>query len=300
MKKVLITGANGFIGRSCLPLLQKRGYEIYALSSKKPSSLENGIQWIQCNLLYSDTVNQLMSSLKPTHLLHLAWITVPGALWKSLDNLTWLKVSLDLIKSFALNEGKRAVIAGTCAEYDWGANEFIEGKTPCLPRTIYGSSKLALHLLLESLAKEIGFSQAWGRLFYLYGPHEHPQRFVPSVINGLLKKQPVPCSHGNQIRDFLHVQDVADAFVTLLDKEVQGVVNIGSGVGISLRQMIEKIIAKLGDKELIQFDALTVPSDDPVSLVANVKRLNEELNWRPKYGLEEGLKETISWWKNEL
>lgn len=299
MKKVLVTGASGFIGRHCLSLLKARGYDVYAISSKAQSSL-NGIQWVQCDLLNNGDIKGLMATIKPSYLLHMAWVTTPGKLWGSNDNLTWLKASIDLIEAFALHGGKRAVFAGTCAEYDWSAAEFVEGKTLCLPRNVYGASKLALHLLLDSLSKQFGFSQAWGRIFYLYGPYEHPQRFVPAVIRGLLQKMPIPCSHGNQIRDFLHVQDVAAAFAALLDSEVQGIVNIGSGVGVSLKKVIETITERLGGHHLIQYDAMPVPQDDPPQLIANTKRLNEEVRWSPNYTFEEGINEAISWWSEEL
>lgn len=299
MKKVLVTGASGFIGRHCLPLLKKRGYEIYALSSKAIQST-NDIHWIQCDLLQSNFLHELLETIRPTYLLHLAWNATPGKFWTALDNLDWLKASISLLKAFVLQGGKRVVMAGTCAEYDWGASLLSEKETACLPHSLYGTSKLALHLLLQSLAQQIGFSQAWGRIFYLYGPHEYPQRFIPAIIKGLLQKAPIPCSHCNQIRDFLYVEDVADAFVTLLESEVQGAVNIASGVGISLKQVIKKLTEQLGGEELLQFGTLSPPPNDPAQMIATTQRLSDELQWRPRFTLEEGLMRTIHWSKESL
>lgn len=300
MKKVLVTGATGFIGRHSIPLLKDRGYEVYAVSSKEPQVSSDGVHWIQLDLLMGDGFNELFATVKPSHLLHFAWTTEPGKYWSSKDNLSWLKASIDLVQSFALHGGKRAIFSGTCAEYDWGVLEFKEYATPCLPQTLYGTCKLALQMVLEALAKEMGLSQAWGRIFHLYGPHEYPQRFVPAIIKGLLQKQPVPCSHGNQIRDFLHVQDVADAFIALLDSEVQGIVNIGSGEGVTLKQVIHKITEQLGSLDQIQFDALPAPKNDPISLVPDTTRLRNELGWRPQFDLEKGLADTIAWWEGKI
>jgi nucleoside-diphosphate-sugar epimerase len=296
VKTVLVTGATGFIGSHCLPLLKERGYQIYATSSKSFSTVSEGVNWVKCNLLVED-IGKLCASIRPTHLLHFAWVTEPGVYWRSKDNLLWLKAGIDLMQAFALHGGERAVFSGTCAEYDWSASTFEEHITPCLPHTLYGSSKLALQGMLGAYAKEVGLSAAWGRIFYLYGTGEYAQRFVPAVINGLLQKKPIPCSHGNQIRDFLHVQDVADAFVTLLDSQLQGAVNIGSGVGVTLKQVIAKITERLGGADLLQWDALKAPAGEPDSLVATTKRLNSELGWSPKLGLEEGLNKAIAWWK---
>lgn len=300
MKKVLITGATGFIGRNCLPSLKKSGFEIYAISSKpQENGSDGGVNWTQMDLLHNG-IKELVDQIKPTHLLHLAWVTTPGQYWTSLDNLGWLTSSIDLLEAFATGGGKRAVMAGTCAEYDWNETEFSESKTLCRPRSLYGSSKLALHLLLESLAKQMGFSQAWGRIFYPYGPHEYTARFIPTIINGVLKKESIPCSHGNQIKDFLHVEDVANAFVSLLESEVQGAINIGSGEGLPLRKVIEQITDLLGGKEWIHFDAIPARKDEPTRLVADVTRLKRELQWKQKYNLEEGLCQTIAWWKKEI
>lgn len=296
MKRVLVTGASGFIGRHCLPLLKEKGYEVYAVSSKVSKGAIEGVHWIQFDLLGSECIKEMLAAIKPSHLLHFAWIATPGSYWRSKDNLRWLKASMDLLEAFALQGGKRAVFSGTCAEYDWNSLEFDEGAL-CLPKSLYGSSKLALQLIVEALAKEIGFSQAWGRIFYLYGPYEYPERFVPSIIQGLLQKKSIPCSHGNQIRDFLHVKDVADAFATLLDSDVQGVVNIGSGVGVSIKEVIQKITCRLGEQDLVRFGALQSPLGDPASLVPNTARLKNELGWSPHFSLEEGLEDTISWWK---
>jgi nucleoside-diphosphate-sugar epimerase len=155
-------------------------------------------------------------------------------------------------------------------------------------------------MVLESLCKEIGVSQSWGRIFHLYGPHEHAQRFVPTIIKGLLQKNDVPCSHGEQIRDFLHVYDVADAFAALLESSVEGVVNIGSGQGIALKHVIHKIAERMGGIDRIQFGALSAPKNDPASLVPDTTRLRQELGWRPQFDLEHGLADAISWWESKL
>lgn len=296
MKKVLLTGATGFIGRHCLPLLLEKGYEVHAVSSKKVEKTLSTANWHQANLLESAQVHELLAKVQPTHLLHFAWFAVPGKYWTSLENFRWVQGSLDLLSAFVYNGGKRVVMAGTCAEYNWNYGYCSEGVTPLSPATVYGICKHSLQMMLDAFAKQTGVSAAWGRIFFVYGPHEHPSRLVPSVIHSLMKGEPVLCSHGNQIRDFLYVEDVADAFIELLESEVAGEINIASGNPVSLKDIIYKVAAQFKRVELIQLGAIPSPANEAPLLVANSNRLKNEVGWQQKYDLKEGLERTISWY----
>jgi nucleoside-diphosphate-sugar epimerase len=300
MKKVLITGATGFIGRHCLPSLLEAGYEVYAVSSKTSTSKLPNLHWHRADLLDSEQVSALIAEVRPTQLLHFAWFTAPGEYWNSLENLRWVRASLDLLQAFASYGGRRVVMAGTCAEYDWQYGYCSEQVTPLAPATLYGTCKHSLQIMLEASVRQTGLSAAWGRIFFLYGPHEHPDRLISSVICSLLKGEPARCSHGNQIRDFLYVEDVADAFTALLGSNVTGPVNVASGCPISLRNIIYKIAEKIDRKDLIQLGAVPALANEPPLLVADVSRLKNEVGWLPKYNLDRGLEQTIAWWRSHL
>jgi nucleoside-diphosphate-sugar epimerase len=299
MKRALITGATGFIGRHCLPLLVARGYEVYAVSSWRITANESNIHWHQADLLDSPQVATLIAEVQPSYLLHFAWYTVPGKYWTSTENLRWVQASIGLLREFARHGGQRVVMAGTCAEYDWRYGYCSEAATPLAPVTFYGICKHSLQLMLAAFSKQTGLSAAWGRIFFLFGPHEHPDRLVAYVIRSLLREEPARCSHGSQIRDFLYVQDVAEAFVALLESEVSGPVNIASGQPVTLRELIHRIAAKFNRNDLVELDAVPTSPDEPPLLVADVRRLHDEVGWAPKYDLDTGLDQTIDWWKHE-
>lgn len=297
MKRVLITGATGFIGRHCLLPLALSGYEVHALSSKTHHRNPDNIEWHVADLLKPDRASQIIDTIKPTHLLHFAWCTEPGAYWTSIDNLLWVRSSLTLLHAFLESGGQRAVMAGTCAEYDWRYGFCSEQVTPLEPRFLYGACKNSLQLILLTLAKQTGLSAAWGRIFFAYGPHEHPARLIPSIVRPLLKGDVAPCSHGSYIRDYLFVVDLANAFVALLNSLVTGPVNVASGRPVLLREMIEETARLLGRPELVQWGALPSQDDEPELLVADVRRLTREVGWQPQYGLQAGLARTIDWWR---
>lgn len=298
MKRVIVTGATGFMGRAALPALIERSYEVHAVSRLPGPAASPGITWHQADLFDADAPAGLIERIKPTHLLHFAWDTSPGKYWTSVDNLSWLAASLKLTAEFAARGGQRLVTAGTCAEYSWDHGVCIERRTPLEPATLYGTAKHALRLVSEAFAATAGLSAAWGRVFYLFGPHENSQRLVPSVVRALMNGRTIACSHGEQVRDFLYVQDVADAFAALLDGEVSGPVNIASGEPVKIKDIILRLADMIGaDRALIKLGEVAVPANDPELLLADIRRLRDEVGWSPKYTLTAGLEQTIDWYK---
>ena len=300
VKRVLVTGATGFIGSHCLNSLLQRDYEVHAVSTNSERKTESSIVWHQADLLDSLSGARLMDELRPTHLLHLAWYVVPGKLISSDLNFDWVGSSMQLLRHFQRQGGRRVVMSGSSYEYDWSYGYCHESRTPTVPNTVYGACKHALDVMVQAFCSTHGLSHAWPRVFFLYGPNEHPDRLVSSVIRSVLQGQEARCSHGRQIRDYLHVQDVAEAIVSVLDSGIEGSVNIGSGTAVTLREMILTIGRALGREDLIKLGAIPSRANDAPLVVADIERLLKEVKWRPRFSMEEGLNHTIEWWRQNL
>lgn len=304
MSRVLITGGGGFIGRHCLPFLCERDMEVHAVTSPRRSleGLPQGprIVWHQADLLDNKAVSSLVEAVRPTHLLHLAWHTTPIECWTSDANLDWIASSLHLLRCVVEAGGRRVVMTGSCAEYDWSAGLCSEAATPLVPTTLYGSCKQALFQVSGAFADKHDIEWSWGRIFYVYGPHEHRQRLVPSVICSLLHKQKAICSQGRHKRDFLYVEDVARALVCLLDSQVTGAVNIGSGTALAIRDLALSIGEQLGSPELVQLGAEERPDGESPLVVADITRLKSEIGFSPRFDIATGIGESIDWWRREL
>ena len=296
--KVLVTGGSGFIGQYCLAQLHAKGYEVHAVSSV-PRPHTPAVQWHQASLLDLEQTRSLVRSVKPSHLLHLAWYTRHGKYWTAPENLNWVQGSLALMQEFSESGGERLVTAGTCAEYDWSHGTCIENQTPLVPATLYGSYKHALQLMQHAWCQQNSLPGAWGRVFSLYGPAEYPDRLVASVIRALLRGEVATCGNGSLVRDYSHAEDVAAAFVSILEGSVVGPVNIGSGDAVSLHDLVEKIALKLGGSSLIKFRPPSlVPSSEPTVLLPDITRL-AATGWKRKFDLDSGLDDTIAWWRQQ-
>ena len=239
-----------------------------------------------------------MDTVQPTHLLHLAWFVVPGRLITAAENFDWVMSSLQLLQRFADLGGGRALMCGSAYEYDWRYGYCSEELTPRGPTTVYGACKSALYEMASAMSEQRQLT-AWSRPFFLYGPREHPDRLVASVARKLLRDEPAPTSHGRQIRDYLHVQDVADALVAILTSDMVGPVNIGSGVPVTIGEVVQTVGRLIGREDLVQLGALAARANDAPMVVADPTRLRSELGWQPQFGLSDGLADTIAWWRQQ-
>lgn len=303
MSRVLLTGAGGFIGAHTVGPLLRAGHDVHAISRNPPvggiSSAPDRVVWHTLDLTDPIAAPKLIREIGADSLIHLAWYVEHGSYWRSSENLVWVEATLRLLRAFAAAGGRRAVLAGTCAEYEWAASRGVydEGDTPLVPATLYGAAKHATYVVAERFAETEDFSLAWGRIFMPYGPGEVGARLVPSVAQALLAGYEARVSDGSQVRDFMYVQDVACAFAALLDSEVQGAVNVASGRSCTIREMVSAIADEIGAAELVRWGAVPTREGEPPALVADVRRLREEVGFVPAVDLQEGARRTVDWWR---
>jgi nucleoside-diphosphate-sugar epimerase len=301
MSGVLVTGAGGFIGLPMVTELVRCGLEVHALTSRARAPQIGGVRWHRVDLLREESLAATVAQIEPRELVHLAWHTKPEDVWRSVENLLWVGRSLNLVRAFAHAGGRRLLMIGSCAEYDWSsaAEPLSEVRSNLLPASLYGASKDALRRVVGVYAEQEGIELAWGRPFFLYGPREASARLVPSVVRSLLAGEPVATSSGKQVRDYMYVQDVALAVVALLRSGVVGEVNIASGIGVSVGEILDKLAHLIGSPELIRRGGLADRPGEPPMLVADVARLRDEVGFHSRWSLDEGLAATVGWWERQ-
>jgi nucleoside-diphosphate-sugar epimerase len=288
--RVVVTGGGGFIGREAVAVLQGQGADVHLLG-RAPAG--EGVTPHVIDLLAQDPA-PLLHAIAPTHLLHLAWYAEPGKFWQAPENLDWVAASLRLVRGFAAAGGRRAAFAGSCTEYDWHHETLDEATTPIDAATLYGTSKAALFRILVRAAPVLGLSIGWGRIFFLYGPRENAGRLLPDVVDKVAAGQRVATTDGTQRRDFMHVDDVAAALVALLASDVEGAVNIATGISTPVRDLVMMAAAAAGDAGLVDLGARPRQASEPEVMLATISRLRDECGFSPRWSLADGIADAVA------
>jgi UDP-glucuronate decarboxylase len=298
-----VTGGGGFIGSHLVRKLVGGGHEVRILV--RPSTSLDRLSGIigSVEIVHGDVgdpvgILRTLGAWQPDLCAHLAWYGDPKTYLRSHANLDELSASYVLLVRLFEAGCRRFLITGTCAEYAPSSDRLRED-SPLGPTTLYAATKLSLQMVSGQLAAEFSARVTWARIFHLYGPFESSQRLVPAVVCALLASKEFSATAGNQVRDYLHVADVASALCALIDRDVGGVVNVCSGVPVTVRQVIEAIADILERPDLVRFGQITSRGWDPRFLCGDNSRLTREAAWRPHFDLRAGLEDTIHWWQGQ-
>lgn len=288
-----MTGGTGLLGRHAVSELIGRGYEVHTAGRQGQVAHADVIAH-KMDFMDHVSIRKVLWEVRPSHLLHCAWTTEHGAYWNSAANLDWMAGTLLLARNFAEAGGRRLVAIGTCAEYDWNAAALKSG--PCdelssrlEPHTFYGVIKDETRRTLEAYTALADISFAWARVFFPFGPGEDGRRLIPSIAERILRNETAPCTMGTQVRDFMAAVDVGQAMAAIVDCDVRGPINIGSGKPETIANIARHIAEYLGRPDLLALGALELRPDDPPCLVAKVERLHEEVRFEPQCSLMDRL-----------
>lgn len=287
-KRILITGATGLIGKEALPYLLQKEYEVYALTTKRHEE-EKFVNWLQCDICDNNSLKQVFREIKPEYLLHFAWIT-GGDYLTNTQNIALKDAGINLLKCFKENDGKRAIYAGTCFEYDL-TGEILKETTKLNPKTLYAQCKNELREYCEKYAQENNLSFGWGRIFYVYGHKEKSTRLTASIIDSLKNNTEFYIGSPNNQLDYMYTKDIAQAFIAFLESSYEGSVNICTGQGVFLKDYALKIQEFTGKEDLIKFDN---DKKAELKIIGDNTILKTKIGFIPQYSLGDGLKEILS------
>lgn len=301
-QKILVTGGAGFIGSNTVRLLCDLGMEVTVfdnLSFGYKNFVDKRAKFIEGDLLDKKAINKALRGIDKVF--HFAAISI---IKLSIDDpehcfKTNINGLINLLEGMRKNNVRYLVNSSSASVYGnpkvIPATEDSE-KEPLQP---YGASKLAAEAILSSYFHSYGINSTSLRYFNAYGPYDEQQpvtRAVPTWIKAILKHQPIPLYwKGDQLRDYVYVKDIADAHLAVMDLKGFNQYNIGSGKGILVKDLLEKIINKIGIRTEI-IDKGERPGD-PKILVADISKISKVVGWKPSFDLDKGLDITIEYFR---
>jgi nucleoside-diphosphate-sugar epimerase len=293
--RVLVTGAGGFIGSRVVSVLAA-GHEVIAVD-RNPDALARlarespSVSTAPLDLGEAERVVAFMRATRPEAVIHLAWYADPTDYLTSHANLAALTMTTTLVEA-ALGAGcRKLVVGGSCVEYAAENRPLVESD-PADPRTLYAACKHAAWQVARTLATDAGGELAWARIFHLHGPGEDRRRLIPWVADQLASGAAVDLTDGTQVRDHLHVDDVASGLAAMLAPGASGIFNLCSGQPVTLRQVLETVGDIVGHKELLRFGARPHRREETMFLAGDSGRLRA-LGWSPRFGLRDGLADAL-------
>lgn len=284
--RVVVTGANGYLGKVLLSKLIESVDAVLCLGQREPDYVTDRIQFCRVNLLHEIPEAALLA-FQPTHLIHLAWIADHGVFWESPLNNQWVDATQKLVSAFAVAGGKHITVAGSCAEYTWNELPCDEAGSETRPSTLYGQSKLICLEQTSELCGALGMELAWGRVFFPYGRIENPKRLVPQVYAALKSQKHLEVC-GELHRDFLFIDDAVSAILHLALSRLNGVYNVSSGRAVELKQLVQVMASVLS----VSPACITFKKHEPGTQPRLLLGLNQKLlatGWRETYDLRAGL-----------
>ena len=303
-KRVLLTGATGFLGTHLARELTRLGAEVFALRRNPATGTRlkcEGVRWLTGDLTDAESLVAAVKQAAPEVIFHLA---AYGTVFNQKDNQQAFAANVagtwNLWQAIA-NTPCRLVYAGSCGEYGQAKGQVAEDHA-CRPTWFYPATKNAGTVMLSTLAKQTGREVVILRPFGPYGPADDPSRVIPQVILSLLHGEAVRVTAGEQLRDYAYVSDHVAAFILAGSQPLAthgAIYNIGSGNVIQLRQLIETIAAAVSSTAIqqVQFGAIPYRDSEVWEMCCDIGSARRDLGFEPKVSLADGIALTVEWYR---
>lgn len=304
MKKVLVTGATGFVGANLVRRLIKEKYQLHILKRKKSNiwrikDIISKLHIHEVDLTEKKHLSRLMVKIRPNFIFHLANLGLYSRIDSPIKNSieTNLLGTVNLIESSEKIDYNCFVNTGSSSEYGVKTIPMKEDDL-CQPETNYAISKLAATLFTQAYAKRTKKPLVTLRLFSPFGPFDHPSRFITQTILKMLNSEDILIKNSTAVRDYIFVEDVIEAYVLCMknpDKLAGQVFNIGSGKQTSIRDVLKLLVKLMNFRGKITYEDKFL--DKKNMWQSNIQKANKKLGWQPYMTLGEGLDKTILWFK---
>lgn len=307
--RILITGGNGFIGgHLAVELLEKfPKSKIYLLDQFDRIPLNpfikeilTKIEMVNCDLTDFDDIKKAMKHAEPLHIFHLGAYTRVGRDFSHVDKAIQINIqgTVNLLHALENSDFESFIHIGTSEEYGRNPVPFREDM-PVDPPSPYSVSKAASEMFCRVYQEAYGFPIVFLRPFNVYGEAQSPTMLIPELIISCIKGKNIKLTQGKQTREFNYVKDIVSALImaSQTKKVVGKTINIGCGEEHTIREIVMLILELMGHPIKPLFGALPYRDNEIWRMFCDNSLAKTLLGWKPHYTLEEGLKRTIKWYK---
>lgn len=305
--RIFVTGANGFVGANIIRMLLENNYEVHILLRTKKTEwriteIEDKVTIHKGDITNYNTLKKILEDIQPEYIIHLA---AHGAYHYQTDLEKIINVNIkgtkNLLEASKEIPYKCFINTGSSSEYGF-KNKPMKENDSCDPVSYYAATKLAATKLCKIFAKTNAKPIVTLRLFSVFGPFEEPTRFIPTIMNALLKNETIKLTPGKQRRDFIYVEDICEAYKKTLHlgKSLQGIVcNLGTGDEYTNDEIVKKLFLVANKKTKIQKGTYEKRSWDTTHWVADLSQTKKLLKWKPITSIDEGLQKTYLWYQQK-
>lgn len=302
--KILVTGGAGFIGSHICRILSDQGHTVLIydnLSTGHQELINQKALFLQGDILDQAALEKVLIGVDVViHLASLALVeeSVREPLKYVENNIKGSTVLLEAMKNTGV---KKIIFSSSATVYGHVEKSDLPLKEDCKTQAVnpYGASKVAVESLLSSYFFNYGFDVVILRYFNPFGPgewHDPETHAVPNFIKAALMKKPIPLYwKGEQIRDFIYVEDVASAHTAVLNLSGWNIFNVGTEKGVKVIDVVRNLEDILGRS--IEIDDLGERAGDVKATYASSKKLIKATHWKPRFTLRQGLDKTVEWFQ---
>ncbi len=303
-ERILVTGGTGMIGANLVRRLVGLGSRPTILARDaghraRLADLDDHLSWFYGDITDADAVAEAVHAARPHAVFHLASTFFnPPTLPAVTHMATNATGTLHLCEALKSLDGVRLVLAGSCAVYAGGSA--LREDAPVDPGSVFGVSKAVAGVIARGYARLYGIETVELRLFTPFGPWENARRLIPDTILSALAGREMRIGHGRQQRDFVYMDDVVDAFLraaAVVLPERATPINIGSGIGRSVRDVAARVLEFMGNPVALKSDHQPPRPDEIWEISAGIATAEQVLGWRPQVSFDDGLRRTIDWFR---
>ncbi|OAS20520.1 hypothetical protein A8708_18315 [Paenibacillus oryzisoli] len=306
-KRILITGASGFVGKRLISFFVNNNYsQIYAISRDlhNEKQKKDNVSYISCDLEDSEQISCLLTEIRPHYIYHLAADTRPSRELKDLHSMIQSNIMgttnlLSSIVKVSLNI-ECVILAGTCEEYGLNNQPFDENMVVS-PISMYSGTKAAANAITKMFHNLFQVPIVIVRPSLIYGPGQSERFFIPQAIGKLLNHQDFHMTLGEQTRDFIYIDDVVEGLVRISEcKTLIGeTVNLAYGSSYSLKKIVDKLFSFVNSNSKVYYGSVPYRPSEIMSFDVSNQKLFTHTGWKPQITIEEGIDKTVAYSKGE-